>query len=104
MERRRAWDDRKPLGPPPAELVEAYREFLAADERRKRAVAAMPEPGAYVLNLIPWPREQLAEAQQAAAEASRLSVTVYGHPWWRGAQDRDEATRLLREAAEAGSG
>lgn len=96
---RRAWDNRPPLEPPPDELVQAYREFLAADERRRRAIAALPEPGAYVLGLTEWPHDRLAQAQAAAAEASRLAVAVYSHPWYRAAQDRNEAERILRDAA-----
>lgn len=96
---RPAWDDRPPLEPPPDELVQAYREFLAADERRRRAIAALPEPGAYVLGLTEWPRERLAQAHEAASEASRLAVAVYSHPWYRAAQDRNEAERMLRGAA-----
>lgn len=104
MSQRRAWDDRDPLAPPPPELVDAYRASLAAAAERDRVLAGLPTPWSYVIGGESWPHEHLAAAHEASDAASKAAVRVFEHPWYRGAQDRAEATRVLRESAESQPG
>ena len=96
-----AWRDRPepaPLGPPPPDVVAAWRRYLAAEAAFREANARLPQPGAWLSGEIPRPDALLAEVDALAAEEARLAVEAYSSRWWYGATDRVEAKRLLNEA------
>ena len=99
-----AWSGPPPLDPPPADIIAAYRAYLAANARADAAAARWPAPQPAGAWHIPVTDELRALTQHTATEAYYAGLKVWQHPWYWTAQNRAEADRLLDAAVAAGPG
>lgn len=92
--------ERPPLPPPPPEVTDLYRAYLAAAKACADAEEQLPQPWDYLCAGEPWPTEQLAEVGRLADAQARAAVALYSHRWWQQAFDRGEAQRALSAAVQ----
>lgn len=86
----------------PNDLLEAQRDFYAADARARELSDAWPLSTSVLAGEANPPTdEQRAELGAARAEALRLIGILYGHPWFETVDDAKAARIALQQAAKA---
>jgi hypothetical protein len=85
----------------PEDLVQAKRDFFAAEARVKELGDAMPSP-VDVANLEAEISDEQRDALQAARAAELdIVMTLHRHEWWGTVDNQREAWVALDQAAKA---
>jgi hypothetical protein len=83
----------------PDDLIQLQRDFDAADRDCVELSTAMPSGVEIVEGNVGDMEEQQAALNEARARRLELAVTLQGHPFWEGVDNRFEAKDALRRAA-----
>jgi len=85
----------------PEDLLQALRDFLAAEVQIKQIVDKMPS-SVDVINLEAEVGEEQQQELDAAREAQMDAVMrMHRHEWWGSVENRYDAGLELRKAAQA---
>ena len=86
---------------PPADLVAARRDFLAADAELTRLAGLAPKPVIEDGRVVNADAELNAQMNQVRTEAARLAAFIADHPWMRASGSWYGAWKKVNEAAKA---
>ncbi|GII89447.1 hypothetical protein Ssi03_74370 [Sphaerisporangium siamense] len=85
----------------PADLLQAQRDYYAADAEVERLVAQLPSSVDVVAGEAAWDEDLRAAVEGARAERGRLVGILYGHEYWETAMDKYARRLELQKLARA---
>lgn len=83
----------------PADLLQAQRDYYAADAEVERLASALPSSLDVVVGAAVVSDEQRAELTAARARRLDLVDLLYGHEYWAEVDDQHAARMALQKAA-----